>query len=293
MAGKSTVSSISMPTKVKINMTVLRAVILTSFLLSVAVTVWSIRSMDGSMTHDNMMQDNMAFGNVLHVTHVILITLTFLLIALYLYKSAEIASLTIHRELRLRMTVDKSAEFVEFLPYGAPVLNACVGALAKHDVFVRHADSMTSLARQKKIAAKGNSPSREGYAITKSTLEKMGAELSENAEECPVDIVLGPFDQTDGTYPDFILMCDKVTHMLTTVYVSRIFIRYKLFGRILFICALVCAVVLCAFRQFTYAGAVLALWASSLVISVRRIERKTTKLSFKTVVNYCRKYSAQ
>ena len=275
----------------KINMTALRIVILIAFLLSVAVTVWSMLSTSGGMAHDSMAMDSMpdggmAHNSILHIAHVVLITLTFLLIALYLYKSAEIASLTIFRELRLRMTVDQSAGFVEFLPHGSPVLNACVGALAKYGVYVSGAASMESLARQKTVAAKGNSASREGYAITKSTLAEMGVELSDRADDCPVNIILGQFDKDDGSSPDFVLVCDKVTHVLTAVYVSRLFVKHRLISRILLILALVCAAVLCVFRQFTYAGTALSLWAALLVISVRSLERKTARLSFKAIAGH-------
>ena len=271
--GKNTVNLTSMQAKARrlrthINMTALRASVLAMFAVSVAVTVWSMLVMH---------------NHILHMAHVALITLTFLLIALYLLRSADIASLRFHRELRLRMTVDTGASFAEYLPEGAPVFNACVGALARNDIYVKDVEAMSALARLKTIAVEGNSESREGYPITKSTLFEMGIELTDDTSGCPVRIVLGSFDHESNKSVSFVLIKDKITHVLIAVYVSRAYIKFLLYNRALLIIAIVGAVALLAFGLYTYAAAAISVWAALQLIIVRQIEKKTSKLTFKSI----------
>lgn len=263
MGGKSIVNLIN----TRINIYALRVTVLAFFVLSVVVTVTSL----------------LTRIHILHNAHVILTTLTFLLIALYLIKSAEIASLRIIRETRFRMTVDARLGFVEHIPAGSPVYNVCAGALVKNGVWLRGAEAMSAISRCETVAAEGNAVSREGYAITKSTFEIIGVTLSDDVNDCSVRILLGPFDLETSQAADFVLTRDKVTHMLTTVYISRLYTKYTLLNRILLACALALAAALLLGRQFTYAGAVTAFWAAGQIIIIRHIERLTTRLSFESI----------
>ena len=254
----------------RIGIKTLRVAILVLFTLSVAVTVWSMLS---------------AHNHMLHMTHIALVTTTFLLIALYLAASAKIASLRVYRELRQRIAVDPDVGFAAYLPSGAPVLNVCVGTLAKYGIFVRYADDMVSLAKSQTVAAEGNAPGREGYAATKETLEKMGLTLSDETGDCLVRIVLGPFVPTDGDLAGFVLTRDRIAYLLAAVYISRLYLRYTRLSRALLACAVVVAVVLAVTGRFTYAGAALALWSASEVMIVRRIETLTTRLTFASVID--------
>jgi|GEM_PF-2584544 len=223
-------------------------------------------------------------GGLLHVAHITLVTITFLLIAAYLLKSADIASRRVYRELRFKMTVDPSAGFVEALPSGYPISNACIGALAKNGIFVKSIEAMSVLAGLDTVAAEGNSISREGYAITEQTLGKIGVRLSDNIDECKVKIKLGAYSAANGAEADFILTHDKVTHLLIAIYVSRIYIQFKRLTAISLIAALAAAAAFLVFQQYTYAGAMLAVFAAIQLIFIHRIEIKTTKLSFDKVI---------
>ena len=252
----------------RMSMAMLRAVMLASFALMVAATVWSMLD-----RHKHM----------LHIAHVAFAILTFLLIALYLARSAEIASLTARRELRLRLAVDASYMFVELMREGSPVFNACTGALAKSGIYVKAAPAMAALAKLTTVAAYGNTKARDGYAATKVTLAEMGIELSDDPDACPVRIMLGPFDPADGTDCDFVLTHDKVAHMLKAVYISRLYVGYTRLTRVLLASALAVAAGLIAIGQAAYAGAAVAMWAAGEVAVVRAIEKRTAHMSFKTV----------
>jgi len=269
----------------KINMNALRAAVMSSFSLTVAVTVWSL----------------LERGNrTLQIVHTAIATLMFLLIALYLYKSAQLASLMVHRELRLRMTVDPDAGFITHVKEGTVLFNACAGALAKSGVYVKNAASLSALAAAHVIAAEGNSVSREGYGITKSTLAQIGVGLSDDTGDCPVRIVLEKFGPAfavsdvpdeDGVFPlgaDFAVTSDKVTHILTAYYVSRIFTNYVRYNRVSVICALAAAAVLIILRQIMYSAAVIAVWTAFLLILVRQVEKRTTRMTFAMIADYCR-----
>jgi hypothetical protein len=246
-------------------MRVLRVAVLTAFALSVAVTALAL----------------FVFRHVhaLHIVHVVLTTATFLLIALYLLKSAEIASLTAYRELRQRLTVDDSVAFIEHLPQGSPVFNICAGALAKSGIYVKNAGVLTTVSGLETIAATGNSRGREGYEVTRSTLERLGVALSDDAENAAVKIALGAY--APGL--DAALTRDKVTHLLKLVYIARVYEKSLRHSRIFVACAAAAAAGLLAFGLFTYAGAVVALWAAGGIFAVRDIERKTAKLSFEKI----------
>jgi len=261
-----------MSVKDGINMRVLRVAVLSAFVLSFASSVWFLLLARGSVP--------------MYIAHAVSITLTFLLIALYLFESAKIASFTAYRELRLRQTVDPDLGFVEYLPVGAPIFNACVGALARKGIYVRSADSMHSLAKLETVAVDGSLESREGYSITMSVLSEMGVELVGSAHSCPVKLILGSFDLETGPEFDFVLTHDKIAHILIAVYMSRIFAKYSKLSLILLVCALVVTAVLLIAGQFAYIGAAIALWSASVVLSVYRIERKTLRLTFKSVSNY-------
>lgn len=266
-------------------MRALRVVVLALFALSVAITLWSVLA-SGSETHNahgSVGAGIAMLTHVLHVAHVVLIVLTFLLIALYLLKSADIASLTLYRELKLRMTVDPDAGLIEFIPTGAPIFNACAGALAKKGIYVRSMAALTTLAKLKTVYAEGNSNSREGYDITVATLDLMGIKLSDNADSCPLRLLLGPFDPKKSTEYDFVLSNNKVTHILAAVFFSRVFARFSVISLIVLSCAIIAAVVLSVFMQFTFAAAAIALWSASEVLIIHRIARRTARLSFKTV----------
>jgi uncharacterized membrane protein len=246
-------------------MRVLRVAVLTAFALSVAVTALAL----------------FVFRHVhaLHIVHVVLTTATFLLIALYLLKSAEIASLTAYRELRQRLTVDSSVAFIAHLQQGSPLFNACAGALAKSGIYVKNAGVLLTVSKLEKIAATGNSRLREGYEVTKSALGKLGVKLSDDAENAAVKIALGAF----APELDAAITQNKVTHLLKLVYIARVYEKSLRRARIFAICAAVAAAGLLAFGQFTYAGAAIALWAAGGIFAVRDIERKTAKLSFEKI----------
>ena len=291
-------------------MSKLRIVVIVMFFLSVAITVWSLLPLseggenygvtDSGATYDEatIFDDKHSSSSILgfahsggtqmsalHIAHIAMVTLTFLLIAFYLVKSAQIASLRIYRELRLRMTVDPSAAFVEHLPTGDVVLNTCVGMMAKKSIFVMNAGAMERLAKIKSISPQGSIKSREGYEITKATLAEMGVELSDTRDGSEVKIAFGPFELPDNRFADFVLINNRITHLLTAVYISRMYVKYRKISKILLSAAIVCVLTLFILEQFTYAGAVVAFWAASGVIVVRQIENKTSKLSFKSVTD--------
>ena len=271
MAGRNTVSLTVILAKLKISMAALRAAVLAMFAVSVVVTAWSMLSVH---------------SHLLHIAHVALISLTFLLIALYLYKSAVLASHAVYREMRLRLTVDSSAGFIEHVPSGSPVLNACVGALARNGIYVRSELSLKSLARLGIIAVAGNYESREGYIATAATLSDMGVELSADVDSCPIKLKLGQFSPEAVPDYDFVLTHDKIAYILAAVYISRVYVRFALYGRLLSICALAAAVALPVFGYITYAAAAIAFLSASRILLVRRIERRTARLTFVSVVKY-------
>ena len=284
MVGRSTASLTSLPTKIKISMNALRIAVLCAFALSVAVTTLSIIrtqtitcEIDGHQSHEL---------RLLHITHVILLLLTFILLALYLIKSADIASLAAYREMRLRLTVDDSAGFIEHVPKGSPILNVCVGALAKKGIFVKSEHALTSLSMLKSLAVSGNSESREGYVKTKTTLADMGIELIETDESCPLKLALMPYMPETAHNYDFIFTGDKITHVLAAVHISRVYAKYTKYSILLFFCTIAAVSALLIFGQYTYAGAIIAFRAASWVLIVRRIERKTGRLTFQAISRY-------
>ena len=261
---------------VKTNMmTALRAAVLASFLISGTITVFSILE---------------EHNHTLHMLHIGLATLTFVLITVYLLKSAEIASLRIHRELRFRTTVDPGAGFIEHVQKGSSVYNACAGALAKNGIVVKNTQSMTAMSKAKTVAAEGNSTAREGYAVTESTLSQMGLRLSADTIECPVRIVLGSFDPESEPRADFTVTSDKIAHVLIIVYVCKLFIKHRLYNRVLLLIALAAAAALIVYdyNLVMYASAVLAVWSACCVAQIRQIEKKTTRLTFEMILNYWR-----
>lgn len=283
MAGKSTVNSINMRIDALkkggkgggahpgvLSIGALRIAVLAVFFLSVAVTALSLL-----FRHNHL----------LHIAHLTTATLTFLLIALYLIESADIASLRLSRELRLRGTVDAGYEFAGYIRAGSPLYNMCAGVLAKNGVYPGGAAAMSALAKCRTVAAAGNSASRQGYAVTKATLEKMGLTLSDNLDDCPVKIVLGPFDPVESPAADFTLTRDRITHLLTAVYISRIYVKYVRLTRILLFIALTAAAALLVLGQIPYAGAAIALWPAAEIMILRHIERTTARLSFQSVLS--------
>lgn len=271
MDGKSIANSTIMQVKPGIDMNALRISVLTAFFLSVTITVWSMLS---------------KHIHILHIVHVLLISLTLLLIALYLHKSAKIASLMVFRELRQRLTVDKSAEFGMYLPTGSSIFNACVGALAKKDIYVRSSSSFIALARLKAIGIPGGAESRAGYNITKTTLADMGIALINGTDLCTVKFSLGEFNPTTAHDYDFILTQNRITHILAAVFISKVYVRFSLYLKILFISAVAATAALAAFSQFTYAAATIALFAAGEIFLVRKIEQRTARLTFQSVTRY-------
>jgi hypothetical protein len=138
----------------------------------------------------------------------------------------------------------------------------------------------------RQIAVAGNSDSREGYGATQSALAAMRAEFSNDTAACPVKLALGPFDAETYQGFDFILTADKIAHVLAAVYVSRIFVRFTLLSRVFICAALATVVALSVFGYYTYAAAAVALLAASRVLSVYRIGKMTSRLSFSSVSRY-------
>ena len=268
MAGKTIVSSMNLPAKNVRNMKALRVTVLIMFVVSVGVTVWSMLRM-----HEH----------ILHYTHVVLITLTFLLIALYLHKSAEIASLIKHRELLFRLTVDSSVGFIEYVSRGSPIYNACAGALAKIGIYVKFPAAMETLALTKSVALTGNSKTREGYAVTERSLEQMGMKFSDSTESCPVKLMLGQFSVELCSEFDFILTNDKIAYVLPTIFICRLYVKFSRLFRVLFGSAALAVVILCIFKQFTFAGAAIAVLAAAELMIIYRIDKRTKRMSFKSV----------
>jgi len=259
-----------MLTNIKINMHLLRSSIFAVFVLSIAVTVLSMVS---------------AHNPMLHLAHVVLISLTFLLIALYLLKSAEIASLRNSRELTLRIAMNPELAFVAHIPSESPLFNVCAGVMAKYGVYIRSAQAMSALASCNCVAVEGDVSAREGYAATKATLEKMGVTLSDDASVCPVRITLGPFMPGLESEADIALTRDKIAYLLVVTYVSRLYARYSLLSRVLLICSVLCVAGMIAASQFTYAAMIVALWSTTTLLIVRRIERMTERLTFDSVAS--------
>ena len=223
---------------------------------------------------------------MLHITHIALISITFLLIALYLYKSALIASHAAYREMRLRLTVDPSAEFIERVPNGGTIFNACAGAAAKMGIYVQSAKSLKALAKVKTVAADGSSASREGYSMTEKTLSEMGIEISDDTASCLVKMKLGHFCSEDDVEFDFVLTKDKIAHILAIVYISRAYVRFTKYAFIVMLFAIALAALMLILGQFTYAAAAIAIWSGTRIMLVRQIELKTTKMTFKSVTKY-------
>ncbi|MDR0915986.1 MAG: hypothetical protein LBN02_02215 [Oscillospiraceae bacterium] len=310
-----------------------RITVIGSFALSVAVTALSLTVFH----HDHMW----------HTAHVIITTLMFLLIAAYLRKSAQIASLAAARELHERFArdesvksgdivtikpntpiridgeiisgstrVDESAlsgarELVEkrvgdtvyrgsinhggeirvrivenFRVSAAPSLrgsssafNVCTGALAKSGIVVRP-DNLLDLAKAKTLSPQGNLHEREGYAATRDTLAKMGVTLADSGGYA--DIALCDFTKLnqDLRSGDILITHNKITHVLKAVYVARVYAGAVRYTKILAWATFVVFCVLCAFRQFTFAGMAVAVWDALGVLEVRRLDRACAKLSF-------------
>ena len=246
----------------------MRAILLASFILTVAITVWAL----------------FAHHHLLHMIHMALATFTFMLIALYLHKSAAIASLVAYRELHLRLTVDPCFQFILSVPTGTPVFNACAGALARSGIYVKGPAAMLSLSKLETVAAIGNSESRAGYSITKATLAKMNIRLSDDPRACPVQILLGSFQPESDIQFDFVLTQNKITHLLKAVYISRLYMRFRRLTIVLLIGSLAVATALIALGFLTYAGASIAVLGGSEVMIIHEIEKKTSRLSFSSVL---------
>jgi cation transport ATPase len=307
-------------------------VIIAAFTLSVAVTALML-----TLTH----------GHRLHVAHVVIATALFLLIAVYLRKSAQLASTAPLRELRERFAADETLAVGEVavvkpnsvipcdgeiisgetrvdesqlsgaralvqksvgdrvyrgtINHGGglevrvaaplcvvaeavtvgqlPCFNVCAGVLAKSGIFVRDSGALTALAGAKTLAVRGNSPEREGYAATRDALEKMGITLVDGESDA---ITLCDFRDFDGS-ADAMLTHNKITHALKAVYIARVFAKAARLAAIRAAVAVIAAAALTAFGQFMFAGMVAAIWAAFEVLDVRRLERKTARLSFEKV----------
>jgi hypothetical protein len=139
-------------------------------------------------------------NHVLHIAHLVLVVLTFTLIALYLQLSC-----------------------ISALKYAVNTV------MSKSDIEC----SLTALikcAGLKTLAAEGNYPDREGYDITKSVFSQLGITLSNNANDCELRIVLG---EGDG---DIILKQNKITHLLKVYYIARVYSECRfipLFGAVI------------------------------------------------------------
>ncbi|MDR0936197.1 MAG: hypothetical protein LBM98_05885 [Oscillospiraceae bacterium] len=168
------------------------------------------------------------------------------------------------------------------VPIKNPGFNVCAGALAKSGIYVKNPDVLLKLAGASTLAPIGNTPTREGYALTLEALRKMGVTLSERNSD--VTIALCNFREFDESV-DVTITHDKITHVLKTVFIARVF-KWDLFYRIIAcVAALFAAVVLTAFAQYMFAGLAIALWSMLGVLDVRRLDRKVAKLSFEKVTS--------
>jgi hypothetical protein len=288
--------------------------------------------------------------HILHIAHEALSTLTFLLIALYLRKSAVIASLVTIKELRSRFEPDETLtegasvtvnpnsvvrcdgivlsgttridesplsgirELVSKSPgdmiYRGSInhdgevelrvtaslmlvsdavqtnsrraaFNLCAGALAKSGIFVKDEHTFNALADAKTLNIIGNSPEREGYAVTKETLAKMGITLSDN-NVGDLKIVLCGF-RDFNVAADIAITHNKVTHILKAAYIAKVYMRDRWYRAIAGIVFLLAALALIFFHQVMFAGMAVALWSVLGVLDIRRLDRKTDKLSFEKV----------
>lgn len=248
----------------------MRVLILIVFPLAIITSVLHVLSM-----HVHVF---MPIMHITHVLHVILITITFLLLSVYLYLSTYIASERAYRELRIRMAVDKTAAYIQDIPIASPVFNIFSGVLANKGIVIHSPVALQAVAFYDALDIDGNNHSRAGYAITESTLRKMGVALSDSRIENHMRIALGPYSCNKDA--DIIITENRITHILFVVYVARLYVRYKRLIRLLFAVACAAAVCVAALGRFTYFFAAFAIWSGIYILLIRRAEIVTAKPTF-------------
>ncbi len=268
--GTNTVNWTSLRAKLIRSAGILRILILVFFALGILMTALHILSM-----HIHALMPVM---HASHVLHVILISATFFLLAVYLYLSAGIASERHFRDLRMRLTVDPSVSYIRDMPTAEPVYNIFAGILAAKGIVVRCADTLRSVAFTDSLFVAGNSPSRSGYSKTQECLGRMGMTFSDREDGSPVRIVLGPYE--DNRDADAVITEDRIAYVLFLVFAARLFVRYKRSVQILFCAACVGAVCMAVLGLYTYIFAFFAIWSGFYILLVRRAEVVTANPTF-------------
>ena len=268
--GTSTVNWTSLKAELIRSAGVIRILILACFSLGILMTALHILSM-----HIHALMPVM---HVSHVLHVILISVTFFLLAVYLYLSAGIASERHFRDLRMRLTVDPSVSYIRDLTTAEPVYNIFAGILAAKGIVVRSADTLRSVAFADSLFVAGNAPARSGYSRTLESLGRMGMTFSDREDGSPVRIALGPYE--DNRDADAVITEDRIAHVLFLVFAARLFVRYKRSVQILFCAACAGAVCMAVLGLYTYIFAFFAVWSGFYILLVRRAEIVTAKPTF-------------
>ncbi len=244
--------------------------ILASFALGILSTVLHILSM-----HVHMLMPAM---HISHILHVILISITFFLLAIYLYLSACIASERYFRDLKNRLTVDSTVAYIEDMPAAEPIYNIFAGLLANKGIFIGFPNALRSVAFLDCLYIEGNSPSRSGYLRTLDALRKMGLTFSDQESADSVRIALGPYASNKSA--DIVITENRIAHVLLLVFVSRSYVRYKRILQFLFFIACMGAVCMVILEMYTYIFAFFAVWSGIYILLVRRAEIITAKPTF-------------
>ena len=268
--GTSTVNWISLRAKLSLSLGILRIMILVSFALGILMTALHILSM-----HENALMPAM---HVSHILHVILISITFFLLAIYLYLSACIASERYFRELKNRLSVDPTVAYIEDMHAAEPIYNIFAGLLANKGIIIGSPYALRSVAFMDRLYIEGNSPLRSGYSKTLESLRKMGMTFSDQELVGSVRIALGPYAGNKSA--DIVITENRIAHALFLVYVSRFYVRYKRILQSLFLIAFIGAVCMVILGMYTYIFAFFAVWAGIYILFVRRAEIVTAKPTF-------------
>ncbi|MDR2531008.1 MAG: hypothetical protein LBC65_05675 [Oscillospiraceae bacterium] len=221
-----------------------------------------------------------SLAHALHIAHELFGALFFVMLFVYLLISADIASKTAYRELKLRAAVDPKFEFIHQVPTSIPTFNVCAGALARSGIYVRSVVALTELGRCKTVAAKGNYPQREGYAITAETLAKIGVALSDDVKDCTVKITLGEVEP----HFDFAITQNKITHLLKCVHIARVYRKYSLLSVLILLGLGVAFFTMTVLEWGVYRYAATTLIGAVQIRFVRKIEDAASKLTFAKIV---------
>jgi len=179
-------------------------------------------------------------------------------------------------------TIEPLKMITDIVPSKFPSYNVCAGVMAKSGIYVRNRKVLYKIAKSGLIYVIGNYPEREGYAVTKDTLKRIGVELSDRRDG-ELEIVLCNYEEFDSSV-DAAITHNKITHLLKLVYISRLYRQHLWRVAIYAIVFFPMAVAAFVNSQFMIAVMAVAAFEAIYLLEIRRLDRAGDKLTFDKIL---------